>query len=117
MVSMNRYTNRNHLLLYMLDGKKIVKCENPLQWHDWMAGCDIADRCVARTEKDGICVSTVFTGVDCYTGFCPPGFENLYPEVFETAIFKDGSIMDKWNYCSWDEAEKGHKEVCKIAGV
>lgn len=120
MESKNRNTNETHSRLYMLDGKKVGKCESLAQWHDWSDRCDIADRRVARTEKDGVCVSTVFTGFDDDTGFRPPALKEFYesfPMVFETAIFKDGSIMDRWSYCTWKEAEEGHREICKNAGV
>ncbi len=46
---------------YILVGKIAVKCADISEWKAWFPD---ADRCVAKTKKDGIQVSTVFLGID-----------------------------------------------------
>jgi len=64
------------------------------------------DRRVAfDTIAPGLDVSTVFLGLDHSIGGGPP-------LLFETMVFRDGEGGDQWRYCTWDEAEAGHRRVC-----
>lgn len=88
---------------YILDGKKLVKCEDFLTWARWF---ETADRRVAVEQHDDVKVSTVFLGID-------HSFGVEKPLLFETMVF--GGQYDnhqKW-YSTWEEAEKGHAEMCK----
>jgi len=92
---------------YILDGKKTVKCDDIVKWAQWF---EKADRHVARTEKDGVKISTVFLGIDYSYG-------DSKPLLFETMIFGGKHDQDQWRYETWEEAETGHITACAIAGV
>ena len=92
---------------YILEGKQPVKCDDIIQWGKWF---ETGDRVVAKTEKDGVSVSTVFLGID-------HSFEEGEPVLFETMIFGGDRDEDMWRYSTWDEAEKGHAEACRLAGM
>ena len=93
---------------FILEGQKVVPCENLLQWAKWM---ESADRAVAKDSIGGSEVSTVFLGLD--HSFVEGG----PPLVFETVVF-DGEFdgeMDR--YSTWDEAVKGHNSMVeKVKG-
>ena len=92
---------------YILDGKTAVKCNDILKWAAWF---EKADRRVAKTEKDDIRISTVFLGMN-------HSFSKGPPLLFETMIFGGEHDRDLWRYSTWEEAEKGHLEACKLAGL
>lgn len=56
----------------------------------------------------GVDISTVFLGFD-------HGFGQGLPILFETMIF--GGPYDQWQrrYCTWDEAEAGHRHAVALA--
>lgn len=89
---------------YILDNKCAVECNDILKWGMWF---EKADRHVAKTEKEDIQVSTVFLGIDHSFGDGPP-------LLFETMIFGGEHDGDQWRYSTWEEAEKGHMEACKL---
>jgi hypothetical protein len=93
---------------YKLDGKKIVQCESMLEWSMYFeTACTTGMRHVALDMVWGMRVSTVFLGID----------HNFYddgpPVLFETMVFvgRSGRDEDMRRYCTWDEAEAGHKEI------
>jgi len=90
---------------YILDGHKVVRCDDMIKWSQWFA---TGDRQVALTEKDGIRVSTVFLGLD-------HGWGKGKPVLFETMIFGGPHDENMYRYHTWEEAEAGHKEMCKQA--
>lgn len=95
------------MINYILDNnKQPVEC-NDIQWALWL---ETADRRVAKTRKGDVGVSTVFLGIDHSWGDGPP-------LLFETMIFGGEHDKDQWQYSTWDEAEKGHKEACELAGL
>lgn len=58
-----------------------------------------------ETLENGFLVSTVFLGLDhgTYTGVL---------QVFETMVFFDSWLdLDCERYSTWDQAERGHKEM------
>lgn len=75
------------------------------EYFDWQK---IANTNVAFTElADGVKISTEFTGMEFNW--------SETPLLFETMIFggkNDGFIK---RYATWEEAERGHKEVVAIA--
>ena len=87
--------------MYKLDGHKVVRCENPLEWAHWF---ETADRCVKLTVQGDVWVSTVFLGLDQRWS------EEGPPVVFETMAFTPGS-GDQEQYCTWEEAEEGHDRM------
>lgn len=58
----------------------------------------------------GVRVSTVFLGIDHSFGDDGP------PVLFETMIFGGPHNEEQWRYCTWDEAERGHKAAVALAG-
>lgn len=87
---------------YILDGKTPVPCDDIFKWGTWF---EAGDRVVDRTERDDVCVSTVFLALDHSFGDGPP-------LLFETMVFRDGND-DECERCStWEEAEAQHKRMC-----
>jgi hypothetical protein len=85
---------------YCLNENKIpVKCD----YSKWLSVLASLDRTIKTTTIGRYSISTVFVGVN-------------YPLLFETAIFDDyGKEETKIHarYCTWEEAEKGHKDTVK----
>ena len=90
---------------YILEGTSPVLCNDLLTWGRWM---ETADRHVARDERDGVVVSTVFLGLNHAFG---PG----QPLLFETMIFGGPSDQDQARYSTWAEATAGHAVMCAKA--
>lgn len=67
-----------------------------------------SSRCVARTERDGITVSTVWLGLDHQWGSGPP-------LIFETMIFGGEHDSDQYRYSTESQALAGHEKACRIA--
>jgi hypothetical protein len=93
-------------LYYILDGKEPVPVASMIEWVKWF---EKADRRVALTELDsGEEVSTVFLSLDHrFIGDGPP-------VLFETLVRGgnfDGVVE---RYCTWDEAEAGHKRMVEL---
>ncbi len=94
---------------YILKNKKPVECSDIIQWGKWMSSDD--NRRVAETKKGGVNVSTVFLGLD--HNFINDGT----PILFETMIFGGKYDQEQWRYCTWKEAEEGHKKACQLVGL
>lgn len=92
---------------YILEGKNVVECDDI---HKWASRYEKADRTVAKSEKDGVRVSTIFLGID-------HSFGNGPPLLFETMIFGGKHDEDQWRYSTWDEAAIGHVDACKLARI
>lgn len=94
---------------YLLDGHDVVPCEDLLEW---ALNFETMDRVVGLTnfdQDDGtqVTVSTVFIGLDhSFSRHEGP------PIVFETMVF--GGKLDGYQdrYCTWEQAERGHQEMC-----
>lgn len=96
---------RERPLFYVLKDKEPVPCKNALEWADLMIESEEIKR-VASDKIEGVKVSTVFLGIDRAI-FGPP-------VLFETMVF--GGVLDRekqW-YCTWEEAKKGHEEMCEL---
>jgi hypothetical protein len=62
-------------------------------------------RTVRREDDiDGVCVSTVFLGMD-------HGFDDGPPTLFETMVFRGPLDEHQWRYATWDEAVAGHERI------
>ena len=90
---------------YILDeNKKPVKVDDLLTWGEWF---EKADRRVALDIIGESKVSTVFLGLD------HAFFDDTKPVLFETLVF-GGPLKDEMErYCTWEEAEAGHKAMVK----
>lgn len=99
---------------FILDGHDPVAVESWEQWSEWMTEhkyaprrAGRADDCrVARTEIDGVRVSTVFLGID-------HGYDTGEPILFETMVFGGELDQEQERYCTWDEAERGHEAMVR----
>ena len=90
---------------YILKDKKPVACDDLLEWGEFMQS---GERTVAKSEKGEVRVSTVFLGLD-------HSFGSGDPLLFETMIFGGEHDQDCERYCTWEEAEAGHKSMCEKA--
>jgi hypothetical protein len=83
-----------------------AQCDNIVKWGEWMAEHD-DERRVARTNIDGVDISTVFLGLDHNSGNGPP-------LLFETMAFGGPNGIDQEceRYTTREEAEAGHRRMC-----
>ena len=88
------------MINYILKNKKPIEEPDVLKWAKWRQSnfCQ-----VALTEIGKVRISTVFLGID--HRFIGGGA----PILFETMIFGGKLDQEQERYCTWDEAEKGHK--------
>lgn len=92
---------------YVLDmDKNPVKCDDLFEWSEWMD--DDKNTRVAKTEKGGIWVSTVFLGLDHSMG-------GKTPVLFETMIFGGQDNEYQTRCATYPEAVAMHKKACDIA--
>lgn len=90
-------------LYFKLDGHTPVPCE--LDEVDF----DIKTRLVAETKIDDDCwVSTVFLVIN-------HAWDDGTPVLFETMIFGGEHNEYQKRYCTWEEAEEGHREAVLLA--
>lgn len=96
-------------LFYILDPDKNIipvrTTAEKLAYYRWYENPE--NRRVGRTEQAGISVSTVFLGID------HGGWDGGPPILFESMVF--GGPMDQHQnrYCTWEQALKGHVELCQ----
>ena len=83
---------------YILDGHDAVPCDSIYEWSEWF---ERGDRLVAKTERDGVTISTVFLGLD-------HSFGGATPVLFETMVFGGPLDGEQQRYGSWTDAETGH---------
>ena len=93
---------------FILDENGEVKEEKDfINWSLWFG---IADRKIMRTEIDVSEISTVFVGI----GYSFGDIDELL--LFETMVFGGKYDGEQENYCTREEAVKGHKKWEKIIG-
>ena len=92
---------------YILKNKKVIECSDIREWGEWFKK---NDKHIANTAKGGIRVSTIFLGSDHNWG-------SGVPILFETMIFGGKYDQEQWRYCTWEEAEEGHKKACQLVGL
>lgn len=88
---------------WVLEGKEIRECG----LMEWARSMESTDRKIARDEIGDITVSTVFLGID-------HGFEGGKPLLFETMVFGGQADEIQERYCTYEEAERGHKEILEF---
>jgi hypothetical protein len=74
----------------------------PCDMMTWARMFEESDRHVAETMQGEVRVSTVFLGLD-------HGFGEGPPVLFETMVLVDEQAQGRERYCTWAEAEAGHK--------
>jgi hypothetical protein len=87
--------------LYILDGKNPIPCSDITQLNN-------CNKLVARSEFGEAVISTVFLGID-------HSYNGGTPVLFETMIFGGEHDLYQERYCTWDEAEEGHRLACELA--
>lgn len=89
---------------YILKGKKAIPECDLLKWAKWF---ETAKKHVANDFIGKVRVSTVFLGLNHNFGVGEP-------ILFETMIF--GGKHDEYQerYCTWEEAEEGHKKALEL---
>ncbi len=87
--------------LYILDGKNPIKVNDISEWK-----INDGQRRVNKTTIRNSEISTVFLGID--HGF---GGQVL---LFETMVFGGKEDGHCERYSTWEDAEKGHHEVCEM---
>ena len=92
-------------VLYILDGHTPVPCDSSVKWGKWFQD-SIDERRVAKDERDGIMVSTVFLALGC-------GYQGGLPVLFKTRVFGGKQHEEERQYSTWDEAVAGHEEMCR----
>ncbi len=92
--------------LYKLCGETPVPCKDSKEWATWFETSG-KERTVAKTTliENGkeIEISTVFLGIN--HRFSNEGS----PLLFETMVFRREKGEDVKRYCTWLEAQDGHK--------
>lgn len=89
---------------YILDeNKQPILCDDINIYGKWFA--DINNRRVAKTIIGKVEISTVFLVYD-HSFHLPGGGK---PVLFETMIFGGKHNEYQERYCTWTEAEEGHK--------
>ena len=95
--------------LWVLDSNKVPRrAENFNEWADWMMR---NDRVIGYTQRSSVTVSTVFLGV----AFVSPLAKEPY--LFESMVFGGPDNNFVRRYRTWDEAARGHEQVCIKAKV
>jgi hypothetical protein len=83
----------------------------PMSLQAWCnAWSDPDYRLVATDEINGHRVTTMWMGTDIDCGYFPP------PNIFATALFKDGKMVDEVTSATELEARATHKAMCSQAG-
>lgn len=98
-------------LFYYLKNKVPVAIDQQdrgavLKWAGAMFESDTTP-VVARTELQGILISTVFLGIDHQ-------FLKGPPILFETMIFNHANNVYQRRYSTWAQAESGHMEAVEV---
>lgn len=102
---------------YKLDAaREIVQCSGIDEWAEWTSQNREA-HVVDQTNVGMYFVSTIFLGIDLRF------FDDGPPILFETIIFSEssereaglGEIVIQRRYCTWDQAERGHKVALRYS--
>lgn len=101
------------LLMYWIlgkDGRTPVHTDDILAWGDCIE--NLSARLVGCHSKDNgnLAISTIFFGFN-------ETLSRIDPPLFETTVFRTGRAIARQRYHTWEQAEQGHREVCKEYGV
>jgi hypothetical protein len=100
---------------YKLINKVPVRCDDIIEWSKWFGTFNST---VIKTQKEQLLISTVFLGMDHNFSNGSKG-SNFDPILFETMVFDDSKTETDFTeqycrrYSTWDQATKGHVEICK----
>lgn len=88
-----------------------VPASDLMAWAEWFESKEAQkERIVARDEKDGVVVSTVFLALD-------HSFGGKEPVLYETLVFNGPFDGEMYRYTNKESAIRGHKEmVAKVFG-
>lgn len=92
-----------------MSGRYILKDKTPVLVEDlleWAREFETMDRRVAKDMIGDVTVSTVFLGLD-------HSFGRGKPLLFETMVFGGELDGEQDRYHTWEEAEKGHKNMVR----
>lgn len=91
---------------YILNGRTPIPCIELVTWGLWYENNKEKTRVAETVVKDKR-VSTVFLGLDHRLS------DNGPPILFETMVFPLENYTDERceRYCTWEEAEAGHKRI------
>ena len=90
---------------YILEGKRIKRADDLLEWAKWF---EKVDRSIKQTKiTNEINVSTVFLGLD-------HSFGGPAPILFETMIFGGPHDQYRERHTTYEEAEEGHLRAVKL---
>lgn len=84
---------------YILEGKEIKEV-NLTTWARWF---ETANRHIGKDTINGVDISTVFLGID-------HSFDGKTPVLFETMVFGGKYDQEQERYCTYNEAENGHRK-------
>jgi len=85
---------------YRLEGKTVVPCDLRTWAKSIEGNHHVADETIGEAR-----VSTVFLGLD-------HSFGGPVPILFETMVFGGALDGEQVRYTNWDDAERGHAEMC-----
>lgn len=102
-------------MLWILRDRKPVAETDVMTWAKWMeanwAVRRVALDVVSQAVHDPVTISTVFLGI-------AKPLERS-PALFESMVFGGPLNGKSWRYCTWEQAEEGHKtfvEHVTVAG-
>lgn len=93
---------------YILKNKTPVLEPNIMQWAKWFEESKTERQVCSTNLPNGVYVSTIFLSID------HSFINNEKPILFETMIFGGEHDGFQERYCTWDEAEEGHKQAIKL---
>lgn len=96
----------NHNGRYILDDAGAPQpCLDLVKWAKWYEG---ANRVLLKSCAKGVCVSTVFLGIDHAMRS-----DDIAPILWESMVFGGEHEGEMRRYSSAEDARKGHDEMCK----
>lgn len=99
---------RDRPMYYVLKGKEPFPCNDIFEWMLAMKGNDMEiGKKVAHDTIGKISVSTIFLSID-------HGWFGENPVLFETMVFGGALDGEQFRYCTWEQAEAGHKEMVAL---
>lgn len=100
-------------LYYILaeDGKTPIATQDMMLWAEWFGKNHPVHVATSHDEAKGIHVSTVFLSLD------HNHWGEGAPVLFETMVFGGPHNEKMDRYCTWEEAERGHKIMCGRVGI
>jgi len=92
---------------YILVNEEPIEIDDLIVWAKWF---EAANRQLARTEVNGVSISTVFLGIDHSFSYADDGL----PVLWETLVFGGKLNGECQRYISKDEALIGHSNMVTV---